>query len=181
MSTLQYARGCRADFAVFLTLASAVLAGRNARNGHGSHGHGSHGWHARSRWHGKRLLLAGSEALCAARVRSGSTLTLCCAFFCLQDGPQWPGMGPMGGMPPMMGGMPPMMGGMPPMMGGGPGPVGLPGRRLFVNNLSFETEWRALKVSECTSTHVWRTGHSCRMMYCNGACHTTYGCRVMRP
>ncbi|GIL94577.1 hypothetical protein Vretimale_811, partial [Volvox reticuliferus] len=60
------------------------------------------------------------------------------------DGPQWGAMGPMAGMPPLMG-VPPMMPGMPPMMGPGPGPAGLPGRRLFVNNLSFETEWRALK------------------------------------
>ncbi|GIL45933.1 hypothetical protein Vafri_3055 [Volvox africanus] len=60
------------------------------------------------------------------------------------DGPQWGAMGPMAGMPPMMG-VPPIMPGMPPMMGPGPGPAGLPGRRLFVNNLSFETEWRALK------------------------------------
>lgn len=51
-------------------------------------------------------------------------------------------MGPPGMMPPGMG---PGMGmGMPPPGGGGPG------RRLFVSNLSFETEWRALKVGHKT-------------------------------
>jgi hypothetical protein len=65
--------------------------------------------------------------------------------------------GPMGGMGPgMMGMAPGMMGpGMGPgMMGpgmggppmGGPGGTGSSGRRLFVSNLSFDTEWRALKV-----------------------------------
>ncbi len=51
-------------------------------------------------------------------------------------------MGPPGMMPPGMG---PGMGmGMPPPGGGGPG------RRLFVSNLSFETEWRTLKVGRGT-------------------------------